>query len=111
LLLGIIERMGVQKRPDELAADIFEAEFEMRMLVDRVVAAEESACTNVQTLLVGDFFGNDKARGIAGAGGGNGGIEGMREGVAKSDAQRSGLNEFAGVLRMEHARLSGHRGK
>jgi hypothetical protein len=34
----------------------------------------------------------------------------MREGVAESDAGRSGLDELAGILRMEHARLSGHCG-
>src|SRR5579859_997936 len=39
LLLGIIERVRVEKRPDELTADIFEAEFEMGVLVDGVVAA------------------------------------------------------------------------
>src|SRR6266700_1484955 len=32
LLLGIVERMGVEEGPDELAADIFEAEFEMSVL-------------------------------------------------------------------------------
>ena len=29
LLLGIVEGMSVEKGPDELAADVFEAEFEM----------------------------------------------------------------------------------
>src|SRR6185369_9529289 len=32
-------------------------------------------------------------------------------GVAKSNARRGGLDEFAGILRMEHARLGGHRGE
>ena len=40
LLLGIVERMRVQERPDELPADVFEPEFEMRVLVDGVMPAE-----------------------------------------------------------------------
>jgi len=40
LLLGIVERMGVKKRPDELPTHVFEAEFEMRVLVNGVMSAE-----------------------------------------------------------------------
>jgi hypothetical protein len=32
----------------------------------------------------------------------------MCEGVAQSDAWGSGLDEFVGVLRLEHAGLGGH---
>ena len=32
LLFGIVKRMRVEKGPDELAADVFEAEFEMGVL-------------------------------------------------------------------------------
>ena len=110
LLLGIVERVRVEEGPDELAADIFEAEFEMGMLVDGVVAAIESGGTNVEALLVGDFFGDDQARGIAGAGSGDGGIVGVREGVAEGDAGRCGFDEFAGAAAFEHAGLSGHVG-
>ena len=39
LLLGIVERVSVEKRPDKLPADVLQAEFEMRMLIDGVVAA------------------------------------------------------------------------
>jgi len=108
LLLGIVERMGVKERPDELAADIFETEFEMRVLIDRVVAAEKSGGADVETLLVGDFFWSDEMRGVASARGSDCGIERMREGVAESDARRSGLNEFAGISALKHARLGGH---
>jgi hypothetical protein len=59
LLLGIVEGMGVEERPDELAADIFEAEFEMGVLIDGVMAAVERGRADVETLLVGDFFGDD----------------------------------------------------
>ena len=38
LLFGIVERVRVEERPDELPADIFQAKFKMRVLVDRVVA-------------------------------------------------------------------------
>ena len=92
LLLGIVERVGVEKRPDELTADILEAEFEMGVLVDSVVAAIECGGTNVEALLVGDFFGEYQARGIAGAGGGDGGIVGVSESVAEGDARRCGFD-------------------
>ena len=108
LLLGIVERMGVKERPDELAADVFETEFEMRVLIDGVVAAEKSGGADVETLLVGDFFWPDETRGVASARGGDCGIEGMRGGVAESNARWSGLNEFAGISALKHARLGGH---
>ena len=56
LLLGIVEGMRVEERPDELAANVFEAEFEMGVLVDGVMAAVKSACTDIEPLLVSDFF-------------------------------------------------------
>ena len=54
--------MRVKEGPDELAADIFQAEFEMRVLVNGVVAAKKVAGADVEALLVGDFFGADQAR-------------------------------------------------
>jgi hypothetical protein len=110
LLLGIVEGMSVEEGPDELAADIFQAEFEMGVLVDGVVAAVESGGSDVEALLVGDFFGDDQARGVAGTRGGYGGVVGMREGVAEGDSGRGGLDEFAGATVFEHARLRGHVG-
>jgi hypothetical protein len=97
LLFGIVEGMRVKKRPDELTADVFQAEFEMGVLINGVMAAEESGGTDVETLLVVDFFGADEARRVAGARGGDGGVEGMFETVAKSNARWSGLNEFGGI--------------
>src|ERR1700730_14664306 len=41
LLLGIVEGVRVQERPDELPADVFESKFKMRVLIDRVMAAEK----------------------------------------------------------------------
>jgi hypothetical protein len=111
LLLGIVEGVGVEKGPDELAADILQAEFEMGVLVDGVMAAVESGGADVEALLVGDFFGDDQARGIASAGGGYGGIVGMREGVAKGDSGWGGFDEFAGTAGFEHAGLCGHVGE
>src|SRR5882672_10252727 len=90
LLFGIVEGMGVEERPDELAGDIFEAEFEMGVLENGVMAAVEGGGADVEALLVGDFFGADKARGVAGAGGGDGGVEGMGPGVAESYPGRCG---------------------
>ncbi len=110
LLLGIVEGVGVEEGPDELAADIFQAEFEMGVLIDSVMAAVESGGTDVETLLVGDFFGDDEARGVTGARGGDGGIVGMRESVAEGNARGGGFDEFAGTAGVEHAGLGGHVG-
>src|SRR5271154_149850 len=41
LLLGIVERMRVEEGPHELPAHIFEPEFEMRVLINGVMPAEE----------------------------------------------------------------------
>ena len=101
----------MEKRPDELAADVFQAKFEMGVLVYGVVAAEESGGADVETLFIVDFFGIDEAGRVTGAGSGDGGVEWMREGVAESDARGSRLDEFGGITGMEHARLSGHVGK
>jgi hypothetical protein len=100
--------MSVKERPDKLAADVFQTEFEMRVLVHGVMAAEEGGGADIEALLVVDFFWIDEAGGVAGARGGDGGVERMCEGVAQSDAWGSGLHEFVGVLRLEHAGLGGH---
>ena len=84
--------MGVKEGPDELAADIFEAEFEMGVLVNGVMAAVEGGGADVEALLVGDFFGDDEARCVASAGGGDGRVVGMRESIAESDAGGSGFD-------------------
>ena len=62
LLLGVIKWMGVQEGPHKLAADVFQSEFKMRVLVDRVVAAEVSRRADHHPLLVGDFLRRDQAR-------------------------------------------------
>src|SRR5258706_9529440 len=92
LLLGIVEGMRVEERPDELAGNVFEAELEMRVLIDSVMAAIEGGGPDIEALLVGNFFGADEAWRVAGARGGDGGVEGMRPGVAEGDARRSGLD-------------------
>ena len=111
LLLRIVEGMRVKKRPDELAADIFQPEFEMCVLVDGVMAAVEGSGADVDALLVGDFFRADQARGVAGACGSDGGVEGMGEGIAQRDARRRRLHQFAGARGFEHAGLRGHDGR
>ena len=110
LLFGIVEGMRVEKGPDELTADVFEAKFEMGVLVDGVMATVEGGGADVEALFVGDFLGADEARGVTGAGGGNGRIEWVREGVAERDAGRGGFDEFARARAIEHAGLSGHYG-
>ncbi len=84
--------MRVEEGPDELAGNIFEAEFEMGVLENGVMAAVERGGADVEALLVGDFFGADEARCVAGTGSSNGGVEGMGPGVAESYAGRSGLD-------------------
>src|SRR5882762_218244 len=92
LLLGIVKGMRVEERPNKLATDVFEAKFEMSMLVDGVMAAVEGGGADVHALLLGDLFGADEAGCVTGAGSGNGGIERVREGIAESDARRGGLD-------------------
>jgi hypothetical protein len=74
------------------------------------MAAVEGGGAYVEALLVGDFFGADQARGVTGASGGDGGIEGMSEGVAESDAGRARFDEFAGARAIKHAGLGSHDG-
>ena len=88
LLLGVVEGMGVQERPDELAADVFEAKLEVRVLIDGVVAGVERGGADGGALLFGDLLRTDQARSVAGARGGDGRVEGLREGVAQRDARR-----------------------
>ncbi len=110
LLLGIVKGMRVEERPDELAADVFEAKFEMGVLIHGVMAAIESCGADIEALLVGDFLGADEAGRVTGAGGSDGGIERVREGVAERDARRGGFDEFAGASAIKHAGLSSHDG-
>jgi len=81
------------------------------VLEDGVMAAVEGSGADVDALLVGDFLGPDEARGVAGAGRGDGGIEGMSEGVAERDTRRGGFDELAGTGAFEHAGLCSHVGK
>ena len=111
LLLGIVEGMGVEEGPNEMAADIFEAEFEMGVLENGVMAAVEGGGADVEALFVGDFFGDNQARGVAGTRGGDGGVVGMSESVAKGDARRGGFDKFTGTAGFEHAGLRGHVGE
>ena len=110
LLLGIVKGMRVEKRPDELAADVFKAEFEMGVLIDGVMATVERGGADVEALLVGDFFGADEARRVASARGSDGGIKRVSESVAESDAWRAGFDEFARARAIKHARLGSHDG-
>ena len=107
LLLGVVKRMRVQERPDELPADVFEAKFKVRVLVDGVMAAVKRGRPDLQALLVGDFFRPDEARRVAGARRGDGRIVGMSEMIAQRDARRGGFKRHAIRLRRSH-RLSGH---
>ena len=67
LLLGIIERMRVQEGPHTLSADIFEAEFKVRVLINGVMPAVVRGGANCHALLIGDFFCANQPRRIASA--------------------------------------------
>ena len=82
----------------------------MSVLVDGVMAAVEGSGADVEALLVGDFFRANEPRRVASAGGGDGGIKRVCEGVAESDARRGGFDEFAGARAIKHARLGSHDG-
>src|SRR5271170_1689579 len=47
LLLGVVKRVCVEKRPDELAANVFEAKFEVGVLINGVMTAVESGRADV----------------------------------------------------------------
>jgi len=91
LLFGVVKRVRVQERPDELPAHIFEPEFEMRVLIDRVVPAEKRPRTDHHTLFFGDFFARDEMGRIARSRRGHCGIERMRKRIAQGDARCCGF--------------------
>jgi signal transduction histidine kinase len=87
LLFGIVERMRVEKRPNELAAHIFEAKFEMSMLVNGVMASVKRSRADGESLLVGDLLRLNDSRRITSASGGNRRIVGMLEPIPQADAR------------------------
>ena len=91
-----------------MAADIFEAEFERGVLKNGVVAAVKGGRADVETLFVGDLLGCDEMIGVAGARGGDGGVEGVIEEIAERHARRGGFNGIDGRRALKHAGLCGH---
>ena len=86
LLLRVVKRMSVKEGPYELAAYVFETEFEMRVLIDSVMAGVKSGRTYGGALLFGDLLRRNQARGIAGPSGGNRGVIRMRERIPQRNA-------------------------
>jgi hypothetical protein len=96
--------VGVEERPDELAADVLERELEVGVLERRVVPGEvdvpgEGVAAGAASLpfgRVGDrvasdlFRGDDPLRAVAGARGGDDAVEGARESVHELHAGRGG---------------------
>ena len=74
------------------------------------MAAVEGGGADVEALLVGDFFRGDEMVGVASAGGGDGRVKWMSEGIPESDARSGRLYWCAGRDAFEHAGLSGHVG-
>ena len=71
--------MSVKEGPYELAAYVFETEFEMRVLIDSMMAGVKSRRTYGGALLFGDLLRGNQARGIARASSGDRRIVRMRE--------------------------------
>jgi len=81
-LLRVVKGVRVQERPHELARDVLEAELEVRVLVDRVMAGVERQRANRVALLVRDFDGRDYSRRIARPCGGDGAVKGRTRSVS-----------------------------
>ena len=84
--------MRVQERPDELAADVFQAKLKVRVLKDGVMAGVKRSGADIGALLFADLFRGDQAGRVAGARRGDGRIERMREGIAQRDARDGALD-------------------
>ena len=101
-LLGVVEGVGVEERPDELAADVLERELEVRVLERRVVPGEvhvpgQGVAPRAAALPLGGvgdrvardlLGGDDPLRAVAGARGGDDAVEGAREGIHEPHAGR-----------------------
>ena len=98
----------MKKGPHKLATDIFEAKFEMSVLINGVVAAKKRGCADLQPLLVSDFFRSDDARRVTGARRGDCRIVRMREVISQCDTWRGSFKLHAVRLRRSH-RLRCHR--
>ena len=110
-LLGVVEGVGVEERPDELTADVLERELEVGVLERRVVPGEvdvpgEGVAAGAAALLldrVGDASpptssgGDDPLRAVAGARGGDDAVEGAREGVHEPATRGGGREHADGV--------------
>ena len=68
----------MERRPDQLTRDVLEAEFEVRVLIDRVVPGIEGERADRVALAVGDLGGRDDARRVARARRRNGAVERLR---------------------------------
>src|SRR3982074_2889632 len=107
LLLRVVKGMRVQERPDKLPADVFQAKFKMRVLVNRMVTTEKSGRANLQPLLVGDFLRADNPRRVTGPRGGDGRIVRVRKVISEGDARCGSFELHTVRLRRSH-RLGSH---
>ena len=89
-LLRVVERIGVQHAPHELARDVLEPELEVRVLEHRVVPTLEGEGSDGVALLVGDLGRADHPWRITRAGGGNGAVVGHRRRAAQGDLRGVG---------------------
>ena len=81
----------MERRPHQLPRDVLEAELEVRVLIDRVVAGVEGERADRVALAVGDLARRDDPRRIARARRGDGAVERLRRGVAQRDDGRRRL--------------------
>jgi len=111
LLYGIVKRMSMKKRPDELTTNIFETEFKVGMLKNGVVAAVKCGSANVDALLLGDFAVVNDVRRIARSSRGHRRIERMRERIAKGYPRGASFHDGICGADFRCSWLGGHLGK
>ena len=93
----------MQERPHELPRDVLEAELEVRVLVDRVVAGVEGQRADGVALAVGDLGGADHARRVARARRGDGAVERLVGRVAQRHQGRGRVESGRGHDRLRTA--------
>ena len=94
-LLGVVEGIPVQDAPHELARDVFEAELEVGVLIDGVMACLERERADRVALAIRDFVDGDDPRRIARPRGGNRAVERVLGRIAQRDQRRCGRERGA----------------
>lgn len=95
----------MEERPDELSRHVLQAEFEVRVLVHRVVPGIEGQCPDRIALTLRDFARVDHPGRVARAGGRNGAIERNRRRITESDPWGRGGQHGEGIINRRYPSL------